>query len=183
MAKYPESIDDLPAPPKRRGWWHRIGRHLPAFSVLVLTSMLATVVLWPYMIINVPSGQVGVLWKRFNGVDIYCWCWVGRGTVLDPRELREEEGIVVVGRVARRSCRQLRGKQIARLRVMVVLIANRKRVLGANLKVHARRDIGPRARIANRTRHPTHRAISRRIAGRIVNAVEVLSTVFRGNKE
>jgi prohibitin 2 len=90
MAKYPESIDDLPAPPKRRGWWHRIGRHLPAFSVLVLTSMLATVVLWPYMIINVPSGQVGVLWKRFNGVDIYCWCWVGRGTVLDPRELREE---------------------------------------------------------------------------------------------
>jgi regulator of protease activity HflC (stomatin/prohibitin superfamily) len=90
MAKYPESIDDLPAPPKRRGWWHRIGRHLPAFSVLVLTSMLAAVVLWPYMIINVPSGQVGVLWKRFNGVDIYCWCWVGRGTVLDPRELREE---------------------------------------------------------------------------------------------
>jgi regulator of protease activity HflC (stomatin/prohibitin superfamily) len=90
MAKYPESIDDLPPPPKQRGWWRRIGRHLPAFSVLVLISMLATVVLWPYMIINVPSGQVGVLWKRFNGVDIYCWCWVGRGTVLDPRELREE---------------------------------------------------------------------------------------------
>ena len=90
MAKYPESIDDLPPPPARRGWLSRIGRHFPAFSVLVLTSMLATVVLWPYMIINVPSGQVGVLWKRFNGVDIYCWCWVGRGTVLDPRELREE---------------------------------------------------------------------------------------------
>jgi regulator of protease activity HflC (stomatin/prohibitin superfamily) len=31
-----------------------------------------------------------VLWKRFNGLDLYCWCWVGRGTVLDPRELREE---------------------------------------------------------------------------------------------
>jgi regulator of protease activity HflC (stomatin/prohibitin superfamily) len=38
----------------------------------------------------VPSGYVGVLWKRFNGLDLYCWCWVGRGTVLDPRELREE---------------------------------------------------------------------------------------------
>jgi len=38
----------------------------------------------------VPSGSVGVLWKRFNGLDLYCWCWVGRGTVLDPRELREE---------------------------------------------------------------------------------------------
>ena len=47
-------------------------------------------VLWPYVVITIPSGRVGVLWKRFNGIDIYCWCWVGRGTVLDPRELREE---------------------------------------------------------------------------------------------
>jgi regulator of protease activity HflC (stomatin/prohibitin superfamily) len=42
------------------------------------------------VVITVPSGFVGVLWKRFNGLDLYCWCWVGRGTVLDPRELREE---------------------------------------------------------------------------------------------
>jgi regulator of protease activity HflC (stomatin/prohibitin superfamily) len=42
------------------------------------------------VVITVPSGFVGVLWKRFNGLDMYCWCWVGRGTVLDPRELREE---------------------------------------------------------------------------------------------
>jgi regulator of protease activity HflC (stomatin/prohibitin superfamily) len=90
MASYPESIDDLPQPRTRRRWWRHIGRHLPAFSVLVLTAMLATIVLWPYMIITVPSGRVGVLWKRFNGLDMYCWCWVGRGTVLDPRELREE---------------------------------------------------------------------------------------------
>jgi prohibitin 2 len=48
------------------------------------------VVLWPYVVITVVSGNVGVLWKRFNGLDLYCWCWVGRGTVLDPRELREE---------------------------------------------------------------------------------------------
>jgi regulator of protease activity HflC (stomatin/prohibitin superfamily) len=90
MAMYPESIDDLPPPPTRRGWWYYIGRHLPGVTVMLLMSLLATVVLWPYMVINVPSGQVGVLWKRFNGVDIYCWCWVGRGTVLAPRELREE---------------------------------------------------------------------------------------------
>jgi regulator of protease activity HflC (stomatin/prohibitin superfamily) len=51
---------------------------------------LIAVVLWPYVVITVPSGYVGVLWKRFNGLDMYCWCWVGRGTVLDPRELREE---------------------------------------------------------------------------------------------
>jgi regulator of protease activity HflC (stomatin/prohibitin superfamily) len=42
------------------------------------------------VVITVPSGRVGVLWKRFNGFDIYCWCFVGRGTLLDPRELREE---------------------------------------------------------------------------------------------
>ena len=90
MAMYPESIDDLPtARPKRRRWRH-LTRHLPAFSVLVMTALLIVVVLWPYVVITVPSGRVGVLWKRFNGLDLYCWCWVGRGTVLDPRELREE---------------------------------------------------------------------------------------------
>jgi regulator of protease activity HflC (stomatin/prohibitin superfamily) len=55
-----------------------------------MLCLLIIVVLWPYVVITVPSGKVGVLWKRFNGIDIYCWCWVGRGTVLDPRELREE---------------------------------------------------------------------------------------------
>jgi len=48
------------------------------------------VVLWPYVVITVPSGHVGVYWKRINGFDFYCWCFVGRGTILDPRELREE---------------------------------------------------------------------------------------------
>ncbi len=90
MASYPESLDDLPPPRRRRGWWHRVVRHLPGVSVILMTVLLIAVVLWPYVVITVPSGKVGVLWKRFNGIDIYCWCWVGRGTVLDPRELREE---------------------------------------------------------------------------------------------
>ncbi|MGA8950203.1 MAG: prohibitin family protein, partial [Xanthobacteraceae bacterium] len=90
MASYPESLDDLPPPPRRRGWWRRVWRHLPGFSVIVMLCLLIVVVLWPYIVITVPSGKVGVLWKRFNGLDLYCWCWVGRGTVLDPRELREE---------------------------------------------------------------------------------------------
>ncbi len=90
MASYPESLYVLPPPPRRRGWWRRVWRHLPGLSVIVMLCLLIVVVLWPYIVITVPSGKVGVLWKRFNGLDLYCWCWVGRGTVLDPRELREE---------------------------------------------------------------------------------------------
>jgi len=36
-------------------------------------------VLYPHVVVTVPSGEVGVLWKRFGG-----------GTVLDPRQLRDE---------------------------------------------------------------------------------------------
>jgi regulator of protease activity HflC (stomatin/prohibitin superfamily) len=90
MAFYPQSIDDLAPPPARRGWRRRLLRHLPGLSFVFLVGLLIVVVLWPYVVITVPSGSVGVLWKRFNGLDLYCWCWVGRGTVLDPRELREE---------------------------------------------------------------------------------------------
>jgi regulator of protease activity HflC (stomatin/prohibitin superfamily) len=91
MVTYPDILDDEPPlPRRRRRWWRYIARHLPGFSVLLMMAMLAAIVLWPYMIINVPSGQVGVLWKRFNGFDMYCLCWVGRGTVLDPHEIREE---------------------------------------------------------------------------------------------
>jgi regulator of protease activity HflC (stomatin/prohibitin superfamily) len=90
MAKYPQSVDDLSPPPRRRGRLRYFLRHLPGLSASLLLALLVGIVLWPYMVIDVPSGQVGVLWKRFNGLDLYCLCWVGRGTVLDPRELREE---------------------------------------------------------------------------------------------
>ena len=65
-------------------------RHLPGVSVVLMVALLTATVLYPYVVITVPSGQVGVLWKRFNGFDAYCWCFVGRGTILDPRELRDE---------------------------------------------------------------------------------------------
>jgi regulator of protease activity HflC (stomatin/prohibitin superfamily) len=90
MSRYPESIDDLSPPPRKRGRLRYFLRHLPGLSATLLLAILVAIVLWPYTVINVPSGQVGVLWKRFNGFDLYCVCWVGRGTVLDPRELREE---------------------------------------------------------------------------------------------
>jgi regulator of protease activity HflC (stomatin/prohibitin superfamily) len=90
MAKYPESHDETPPAPERRLWRRLIGRHLPSVSLALMVALLVAVVLYPYTIITVHSGMVGVLWKRFNGYDLYCWCFVGRGTILDPRELRDE---------------------------------------------------------------------------------------------
>jgi regulator of protease activity HflC (stomatin/prohibitin superfamily) len=87
MATYSEYLDSKPLPPQRG--WRRIRRHLPRFSVIVMTLLLITIVLWPYVVVSVPTGQVGVLWYRLIGFDPYCMCLV-RGTVLDPREIREE---------------------------------------------------------------------------------------------
>ena len=90
MVKYPETLDGKPPPPRTRSWWRFIGRNLPSLSVVLLVTMLVVTALWPYVVITVPSGGVGVLWRRFYGFDFYCACFVGRGTTLDPRELREE---------------------------------------------------------------------------------------------
>lgn len=90
MAKHPESLDGMPPRRQKRPWWRFIGRHLPGLSVSLLVALLVATILFPYVVITVPSGMVGVLWKRFNGYDLYCWCFVGRGTILDPRELRDE---------------------------------------------------------------------------------------------
>ena len=94
MAKHSALEDTAPAP--RRGrLWRSIGRNLPGFSILLMATLLLGIVLWPYMVITVPSGQVGVLWHRFLGFDPYCWCLVDRGTVLNPREL-SDEGLHVI---------------------------------------------------------------------------------------
>jgi regulator of protease activity HflC (stomatin/prohibitin superfamily) len=57
---------------------------------MLLVLFLAVTVLWRYVVITVPSGHVGVLWKRFNTFDLYCWCFAGRGTMLNPQQLRGE---------------------------------------------------------------------------------------------
>jgi len=54
-------------------------RYLPGFLVSLLVAALVAVVLAPFMLVTVPSGYVGVLWKRFGG-----------GTVLDSRRLKDE---------------------------------------------------------------------------------------------
>ncbi len=90
MARYPETLDGNPPPVRRRGAWNFLTRRLPSFAFLLLVMFLAVTVLWRYVVITVPSGNVGVLWKRFNTFDYYCWCFAGRGTMLNPQQLRGE---------------------------------------------------------------------------------------------
>lgn len=89
MTSYAETLDGMP-PLQQRPWRRYVGRHLPSLAVTLLMALLMATILFPYVVITVPSGSVGVLWKRFNGYDFYCWCFVGRGTILDPRQLRDE---------------------------------------------------------------------------------------------
>src|SRR5213080_534272 len=72
--------DGTAPPPMTRTRWRRFAdRHLPSVVIYLMVATLVGVVLYPHMVVTVPSGYVGVLWKRFGG-----------GTVLDPRKLKNE---------------------------------------------------------------------------------------------
>src|SRR5436309_1726444 len=72
--------DGTPPPPMTRTRWRRFAdRHLPSVVIYLMVATLVGVVLYPHMVITVPSGFIGVLWKRFSN-----------GTVLDPRLLKNE---------------------------------------------------------------------------------------------
>ena len=74
------SIYDKPPPSRtRHAWWRFVEHYLPVLVIYLLVATLVGIVLAPYMLVTVPSGYVGVLWKRFGG-----------GTVLDPRRLKDE---------------------------------------------------------------------------------------------
>lgn len=90
MIRYPWSGGGSPPRPPRRGWRGYLERNLPGVSVAVMVLLLIGFVLYPYMLITVPSGHAGVLWKRFSGPGIYCWCILPSGTVLNPDEIRHE---------------------------------------------------------------------------------------------
>jgi regulator of protease activity HflC (stomatin/prohibitin superfamily) len=70
------SIPSTRAPSR---WRRFVESHLPSAVIYLMVATLVAVVLYPHMVITVPSGEVGVLWKRFGG-----------GTVLDPRKLKNE---------------------------------------------------------------------------------------------
>jgi prohibitin 2 len=74
------SIYDKPPPGRTRyAWWRFVEHQLPMLVIYLMTATLIAVVLAPFMLVTVPSGYVGVLWKRFGG-----------GTVLNPRSLKDE---------------------------------------------------------------------------------------------
>src|SRR3974377_2084778 len=63
----------------RRTWWRFVERRLPMVVTYLLLATLFALILAPFLLVTVPSGYVGVLWKRFGG-----------GTVLDPGKLKNE---------------------------------------------------------------------------------------------
>ena len=83
MNAYPYSLDGRPpaatANKKPRRWRRVLLDQLTTISLVMMLILLLGIVLYPYVVVNVPSGHVGVLWKRFKG-----------GTVLDPRLLKDE---------------------------------------------------------------------------------------------
>jgi regulator of protease activity HflC (stomatin/prohibitin superfamily) len=80
MKAYLVSMDGKPPPSRTHyAWWRFVEHHLPIVVIYLMVATLIAVVLAPHVLVTVPSGYVGVLWKRFGG-----------GTVLDPRQLRDE---------------------------------------------------------------------------------------------
>jgi regulator of protease activity HflC (stomatin/prohibitin superfamily) len=82
MSAYRLSLDDEKSADARRArprWRRFILAQLTTISLLLMIVLLLGIVLYPYVVVNVPTGHVGVLWKRFRG-----------GTVLDPRALKDE---------------------------------------------------------------------------------------------
>ena len=64
---------------RRHAWWRFVERRLPMIVLMLMVATLVAVFLAPYVLHTVPSGYVGVPWRRFQN-----------GTALDPRQLRNE---------------------------------------------------------------------------------------------
>jgi len=80
MKAYVWPVDGTPPPTTTPSRWRRfVENALPSLVIYLMVATLVAIVLYPHMVVTVPSGQIGVLWKRFGG-----------GTVLDPRKLKNE---------------------------------------------------------------------------------------------
>src|SRR6201991_474570 len=72
------SLDATP-PAKKYRWWRFIERSLPIIVIYLMVATFVGFLIAPNVIVTVPTGHVGILWKRFRG-----------GTQLDPRALKDE---------------------------------------------------------------------------------------------
>src|SRR5246127_2598180 len=79
MKAYMWPVDGSMPPTTSPRWRRFIENYLPMVVIYLMVATLVAIVLYPHMVVTVPSGEVGVLWKRFGG-----------GTVLDPRRLKNE---------------------------------------------------------------------------------------------
>jgi prohibitin 2 len=73
------SLADPPTSSTQYRWWNFVERRLPMLVIYLMVVTLIGVVVAPHVVVTVPSGHVGLLWKRFRG-----------GTVLNPRLLKDE---------------------------------------------------------------------------------------------
>lgn len=67
MKAYVLSTERRP-PPLASKWRRFVDRYLPSVEIYLMVATLVAVVLYPHVVVTVPSGQVGVLWKRFGGI-------------------------------------------------------------------------------------------------------------------
>src|SRR5216684_416801 len=79
MSAYSYSLPPTSAETLRSRWRRILLNQLTTLSIFLMVTLLVAIVLYPFVVVNVPSGDVGVLWKRFRG-----------GTQLDPRQLKDE---------------------------------------------------------------------------------------------
>lgn len=82
MTVHTPTLDGKPIPTdqiRRNKWWVFVERRLPIIVIYLMVVSLIGAILAPYVVVTVPSGHVGLMWKRFRG-----------GTMLDPRQLKDE---------------------------------------------------------------------------------------------
>src|SRR3954468_8320051 len=68
-----------PTTPRKYRWWRFIERSLAIIVIYLMVATLVSFLIAPNVIVTVPTGHVGILWKRFRG-----------GTQVDPRMLKDE---------------------------------------------------------------------------------------------
>jgi regulator of protease activity HflC (stomatin/prohibitin superfamily) len=83
MTAQPQALGGQPIRPAKtrqpNRWWNFVERRLPIITIYLMVISLVGAILAPHVVVTVPSGHVGLMWKRFRG-----------GTVLDPRQLKDE---------------------------------------------------------------------------------------------